>query len=56
MYRAGSKSIQLVPGFPQVLEIMENLENHKKVPCLKRSWNLKKMNNHGKIMEFCEII
>ena len=28
----------------------------KKVPCMEKSWNLKKMNNHGKIMEFCEII
>ena len=27
----------------QALEIMENLENHqKKVPCMKKSWNLKK--------------
>ena len=45
-------------GFPQALEIMENLENHeKKVPCMKKSWNLEKsQNNHGKIMEFCEII
>ena len=44
-------------GFPQALEIMENLENHKKVPCMEKSWNLKKkMNNPGKIMEFCEIV
>ena len=30
----------------------------KKVPCMEKSWNLKKetLNNHGKIMEFCEII
>ena len=28
----------------------------KKVPCMKKSWNLKKLNNHGKIMEFCEIV
>ena len=28
----------------------------KKVPCMEKSWNLKKKNNHGKIMEFCEII
>ena len=32
----------LPTGFPQALEIMENLENHKKVPCLEKSWNLKK--------------
>ena len=32
----------LPEGFPQVLEIMENLENHiKKVPCMEKSWNLK---------------
>ena len=37
--------------------IMENLENHKKVPCMEKSCNLKKtLNNHGQIMEFCEII
>ena len=24
----------------------------KKVPCMEKSWNLKKMNNHGKIMDF----
>ena len=30
-------------GFPQALEIMENLENHqKKVPWMEKSWNLKK--------------
>ena len=23
-------------GFPQALEIMENLENHKKVPCMEK--------------------
>ena len=27
-----------------------------KVPCMEKSWNLKNLNNHGKIMEFCEII
>ena len=27
----------------------------KKVPCMEKSWNLKKKNNHGKIMEFYEI-
>ena len=29
-------------GFPQALEIMENLENHPKIPCMEKSWNLKK--------------
>ena len=30
-------------GFPRALEIMENLENYKKkVPCMEKSWNLKK--------------
>ena len=24
----------------------------KKVPCMEKSWNLKKLNNHGKIVEF----
>ena len=45
----------ILPGFPQALEIMENLKSHqKKVPCMEKSWNLKKkkQNNHGKIMEF----
>ena len=28
-------------GFPQALEIIENLEKHKKVTCMEKSWNLK---------------
>ena len=28
--------------FPQGLETMENLEITKKVPCMEKSWNLKK--------------
>ena len=29
----------------------------KQVPCVEKSWNLKKsLNNHGKIMEICEIM
>ena len=48
-------SIWYLSGFPRALEIMENLENYKKkVPCMEKSWNLKKMNNHGKIMDFLE--
>ena len=44
-------------GFPEALEIMENLENHKKSSmCWKIMEFEKKLNNHGKIMEFCEII
>ena len=44
-----------ITGFPRALEIMENHE--KKVLCMEISCNLKKtLNNHGKIMEFCEII
>ena len=32
-------------------------KSQKKVPCMEKSWNLKKnLKNHGKIMEFCEII
>ena len=41
-------------GLPQALEIIENHE--KEVPCTEKSLNLKKLNNHGEIMEFCEII
>ena len=30
-------------GFPQALEIMENLKKSlKKAPCMEKSWNLKK--------------
>ena len=29
-------------GSPQALEILENLEITKKVPCMEKSWNLKK--------------
>ena len=31
-------------------------KSKKNVPCMEKSWNLKKLKNHGKIMEFCEII
>ena len=49
--------IQVTTEFPQALEIMENLENQKKPSGLEKSWNLKKtLNNHGKIMEFYELI
>ena len=41
----------------RVMEIMENLENHKKVTCMEKSWNLKKnLNNHREIMEYFKII
>ena len=44
-----------VSGFPQGLEIMENHENHeKKFHAWKNHRIWKKLNNHGKIMEFCE--
>ena len=44
-------------GFPQALEIMENLENHKKSSMHGKIMEFEKnLNNHGKIMEFCEII
>ena len=37
------KRLVSTAGFLQALEIMENLENHeKKVPCMEKSWNLKK--------------
>ena len=46
-----------VSGFPQALEIMENLENQeKKFHAWKNHGICKNLNNHGKIMEFCEII
>ena len=31
-------------------------KSQKKVTCMEKSWNLKNLNNHGKIMDFCEII
>ena len=31
--------LALNTGFPQALEIMENLKNHKKVPCMEKSCN-----------------
>ena len=44
-------------GFPQALEIMENLENHPKSSMHGKIMEFKKkLKNHGKIMEFCEII
>ena len=47
----------LISGFLQALEIMENLENHKKSSIHGKIMEFeKKLNNHGKIMEFCEII
>ena len=49
-------SEEFIAGFPQALVIMENLEHHKKVTCMKKSWNLKKPELSWKIMEFCEII
>ena len=52
------KGIVLTPmaGFLQALEIMENLENqHKKFHAWKNHGIWKTQNNHGKIMEICEI-
>ena len=46
-------------GFPQALEIMENLENHQKkfhAVINHGIWKNLNTNYHGKIMEFCEII
>ena len=48
-------SINIYTGFPQALEIMENLENHE-VPCMENHGICKNLNNHGKVMEFCEIV
>ena len=40
-------------GIPQAVEIMENLEkSRKKTQCMEKSWNLKKLNNHGKTWNF----
>ena len=39
MFRA---NVWYMSGFPQALEIMENLEHHeKKAPCMEKSWNWK---------------
>ena len=45
-------SILISSGFPQALKIMENLEINKKRLRMEKSWNLKKINNHEKILEF----
>ena len=39
-----------IAGFPQALEIMENLENHEKSSMHGKNMEFEK--NHGKIMEF----
>ena len=50
-------SIYLKSGFPQALEIMENLENHTKKSMHEKIMEFEKhLNNHGKIMKFCDII
>ena len=47
--------IESLTGFPQALEIMENLEITKKIPSMEKSWNLKK--KHIKIiMEKSQIL
>ena len=46
----------VLTGFPQALEIMENLENHKKIHAWKNHGICKNLKNHGNIMEFCEIV
>ena len=49
--------LSLYTGFPRALENLENLENHKKkFHAWKNHGIWKKLKNHGKIMEFCEII
>ena len=36
-----------------VAAALENLENEQRIPCMEKSWNLKKNRKyHGKIMEF----
>ena len=37
-------------GFPQALKIMEHLESQKKVPCMEKSWNLKKPEKSWRIL------
>ena len=55
-----SIEIEHPSGFPQALEIMENLENLENYKRKFNAWKnhgiWKKLNNHGKIMEFCKII
>ena len=53
-----SKSLEYA-RFPQALKIMENLENHEKSSMHGKTMEFKKkqhLNNHGEIIEFCEII
>ena len=52
-----SKGATIKAGFPQALEIMENLENHqKKFHAWKNHGIWKNLNNHGKSSDICEII
>ena len=50
------KSIDLQSRVPTIMETMENLENHKKIHAWKNHGIWKNLNDHGQIMEFCEII
>ena len=52
-----SNCSECLSGFPQALEIRENLENHYKSSMYGKILEFEKnLNNHGKFMEFCEII
>ena len=54
---------QIPPPTPELsARVPTSSENHGKpgksqikIPCMEKSWNLIKAENHGKIMEFCEI-
>ena len=42
----------LASGFPQALEVMENLENHQKSSMHGKIMEFEKKNNHGKSWNF----
>ena len=51
------KSPLILQGSHKLWKSWKTWKITKKVPCMEKSWNLKKtLNNQGKIMEFYEII
>ena len=56
-FEQGTVVAQLVQGSHKLWKSWKTWKITKKNPCMEKSWNLKKpLNNHGKIMELCEII
>ena len=51
-----SNRTHYLQGFHKLWKSWKTWKTTKKVPCMEKSWNLKKLNNHGKIMEYSEII